>query len=241
MRSRLDAWKRACPTALDHGRRTGRRVRSERLAGPACSRPMLRWILSAHGSLRVRSIVARGCAAASPAALAFRRRLTLLSLGGEARRQVGSQRAAGAPEPGRRGGSSLRHPDPRAAGAGVVAADRAHRRAADARSCWDSRARVHPRHPVARLDAAHAPAHTTGHRSQPVPQPDQEAARPVLPRPAAAPPLAVAVSPASLPLRRPSGGLRPRAACPRATGAASRRYSGWTPRAAGTPKPSART
>ena len=135
--------------------------------------------------------MARGCSSASPTAPAIRRGLTVLSRGGEARRQAGSQGTTRTPEQGRRRRRSLRRAYSGAGGQRVVAAHRAYRGTDDAWSCSDPRARVHRRHSLVGLDPESAPAHAGRDRSQPTPQSDTEAARPLLSRPAVAAPLAV--------------------------------------------------
>jgi hypothetical protein len=107
--------------------------------------------------------VARCRPAAAPAAVDVRRGLTVLSRGGEARRQVGPRGATGSPEPGRPCGHALCGSHPRRPDQGIVAAHRAHRAPVDAWSGGDPPARVHPRDPVAGVDLAESPSHVVRH------------------------------------------------------------------------------
>jgi hypothetical protein len=146
----------------------------------------------ARGSLRLRFVVARRRPPAGPATALVRRRLTLLPLGGEARRQVGSQRATGASEPRRQRGGPVCRTHSRARGSGFVAAHRADRGADDARPGGDSPPRIHARYPMVGPDLAHVPSHAVRHDRQPASRPATEAARPILPGPSPAPSVAVA-------------------------------------------------
>jgi len=92
---------------------------------------------------------------------------------------------------GRRGGSPLRRPHPRARGQGIVAAHRAHRGPLDARSGGDPAARVPRRDQVVGVGLATSWAHAVRHGREPASGPDPEAARPVLPRSPGASPLAI--------------------------------------------------